>query len=188
MTTKTTIQHQLTANQYYIPSWDINYLLVGTFNPSGGEQVNYYYGRKTNMTWKLISTIFGEEINPSNSNFIQLLKKHKIGCVDLISSVTCDETMKPYIIGNGYSDSKIINKKVTREYNTAIINQLSKSNPNLKIFTTWGKGSKLKEWLLELEKIKINSNLLSPSMAARVPKGVNKFNYVLRDWEVKFNL
>ena len=182
-----TIKHQLLINQHYIPSWDINYLLVGTFNPSGGEQVNYYYGRKTNMTWKLISTIFGEEINPNNSNFIELLKKHKIGCIDLISSVTCDEAKIPQIIGNGYSDSKIINKKVTREYNTAIINQLSKSNPNLKIFSTWGKGSNLKEWRLESEKIKINSNLLSPSKAARVPKGVNKFDYVLRDWQLKFN-
>jgi hypothetical protein len=99
-----TIKHQLLINQNYIPSWDINYLLVGTFNPSGGEQVNYYYGRKTNMTWKLISTIFGEEINPNNSNFIGLLKKHKIGCIDLISSVTCDEAKIPQIIGNGYSD------------------------------------------------------------------------------------
>ena len=183
----TTIQHQLTTNQHFIPSWDINYLLIGTFNPSGGEQVNYYYGRKTNMTWKIISTIFGEEINPNNSNFIGLLKKHKIGCIDLISSVTCDETKIPQIIGNGYSDSKIINKKVQREYNTAIINQLSKSNTNLKIFTTWGKGSSLKEWRLEFEKIKISSNLLSPSKAARVPKGVNKFDYVLSDWQFKFN-
>jgi hypothetical protein len=184
----TTIIHQLSTNQLYIPSWYINYLLVGTFNPSGGESVNYYYGRKTNMTWKLISTIFGEEINPNNSNFIELLKKHKIGCIDLISSVTCDEAKIPQIIGNGYSDSKIINKKVQREYNTSIINQLSKSNPKLKIFTTWGKGSNLKEWQFEVEKIKINSKLLSPSMAARVPKGVNKFEYVLRDWQGNFNL
>ena len=183
----TTIQHQLTTNQHFIPSWDINYLVVGTFNPSGGEQVNYYYGRKTNMTWKLISAIFGEEINPNNSNFIVLLKKHKIGCIDLISSVTCDEAKIPQIIGNGYSDSKIINKKVQREYNTAIINQLSKSNTNLKIFTTWGKGSNLKEWRFEVEKIKISSKLLSPSMAARVSKGVNKFEYVLSDWKEKFN-
>ena len=184
----TPIIHQLAKNQNYIPLWDIKYLLVGTFNPAGGEQVNYYYGRKTNMTWKLISTIFGEEINPNNPNFIQLLIKHKIGCIDLISSITCDEAKIPQIIGNGYSDSKIINKKVTREYNTAIINQLFKSNPNLKIFTTWGKGSNLKEWRLEVEKIKINSKLLSPSMAARVPKGVNKFEYVLRDWQIKFNI
>ena len=184
----TPIIHQLSTNKYFIPTWKIKYLLVGTFNPSGGEHVNYYYGRKTNMTWKLFSTIFGEEINPNNSNFIKLLKKHKIGCVDLISSVTCDQSMIPNIIGNGYSDSKIINKKVVREYNTNIINQLSKSNPNLQIFTTWGKGSNLKEWRLELEKIKINSNLLSPSMAARVPKGVNKFEYVLKDWRLKFNL
>jgi hypothetical protein len=183
----TPIIHQLATNEHYIPTWKINYLLVGTFNPSGGESVNYYYGRKTNMTWKLISTIFGEEINPNNSNFIGLLKKHKIGCIDLISSVTCNEAKIPQIIGNGYSDSKIINKKVQREYNTSIINQLSKSNPNLKIFTTWGKGSNLKEWRLEVSKINVYSNLLSPSMAARVPKGVNKFEYVLSDWKEKFN-
>lgn len=184
----TTINHQLLTNQYYIPSWEINYLLVGTFNPTGGEQVNYYYGRKTNMTWKLVSSIFGEEINPNNPNFIQLLIKHKIGCIDLISSVKCDESKIPQIIGNGYSDSKIINKKVIREYNTAVINQLSKSNPNLKIYSTWGKGSNLKEWRLEVEKIKINSKLLSPSMAARVPKGVNKFEYVFRDWQENLNI
>jgi hypothetical protein len=183
----TTINHHLFTNQHYIPTWKINYLLVGTFNPTGGEQVNYYYGRKTNMTWKLISAIFGEEINPNNSNFIELLKKHKIGCIDLISSVICDEAKIPQIIGNGYSDSKIINKQVRREYNTAIVNQLSKSNPNLKIFTTWGKGSNLKEWQIEVEKIKISSKLKSPSMAARVPKGANKFEYVLTDWKEKFN-
>lgn len=182
-----TIQHQLITNQHYIPKWNINYLLVGTFNPNGGEQVNYYYGRKTNMTWKLVSSIFGEEINPNNPNFIQLLIKYKIGCIDLISSVTCDEAKIPHIIGNGYSDSKIINKKVIREYNTVIINKLSKSNPNLQIFTTWGKGSNLKEWRLEVGKIKIKSKLLSPSMAARVPRGVNKFDYVLNDWKEKFN-
>ena len=72
-------------------------------------------------------------------------------------------------------------------YNTNIINQLSKSNPNLKIFTTWGKGPNLKEWRLEVNKINVNSNLLSPSMAARVPKGVNKFQYVLNNWKEKFN-
>ncbi len=67
------IQHQLITNQHYIPTWKINYLLVGTFNPNGGEQVNYYYGRKTNMTWKLVSSIFGEEINPNNPNLFNFL-------------------------------------------------------------------------------------------------------------------
>jgi hypothetical protein len=52
---KITIYHQLCKEEFYIPNWEIKYLFLGTFNPDGGQKVNYYYGRNSNQTWKILS-------------------------------------------------------------------------------------------------------------------------------------
>ncbi len=67
-----------------MPDWEVKYLLLGTFNPEGGEMVNYFYGRQRNQTWCLLSEIFGEELNPNLPDFLSKLKKHKIASMDII--------------------------------------------------------------------------------------------------------
>jgi len=182
------IYHQFHERAFYQPNWEIKYLFIGTFNPLGGEKVNYYYGRKKNQTWKLISTIFCDEFDPENfQTFIEKLKKYKIGCIDMIDSVISPEERVENIIGKGYRDTAIINRSVKRLYNTNFIKGVIEKNPGIKVFSTWGKGPALKEWNDEVGKIESIIPLVSPSFAAKVPKGSNKFQYMLLDWQQKIS-
>jgi hypothetical protein len=99
-----------------------------------------------------------------------------------------NEIAKENILGKGYSDSKIINNKVTRVYNTETIINIISENPGIKVYSTWGKGSNLTEWETETRKIKNLINLVSPSMAAKVPKGSEKYKYMLSDWQSKITV
>ncbi|WP_289060370.1 hypothetical protein [uncultured Zobellia sp.] len=58
------INHQFLNMPFYTPDWEISHLFLGTFNPEGGDNVNYFYGRSKNKTWKLLSEIFNEDFNP----------------------------------------------------------------------------------------------------------------------------
>lgn len=182
------IEHQLSSESFYIPQWALKYLFLGTFNPMGGESVKYYYGRKRNQMWKLLSGIFNCDFNPQNEDFFQKLKENGIGCMDMIHSVKCKESESGWITGKGYSDSKIINNKIEREYNTTEILQLINDNKDVKVFSTWGDGPTLRSWRKEIDDIKVIIPLRSPSLAARVPKGEKKFQYMESDWRNKIRL
>ena len=101
--------------------------------------------------------------------------------LDRLSEYT--NTDKEFIIGKGYSDSRIINNSVKRTYNTENINSVIKKNPNVQLYSTWGKGSNLTSWKKELNKLPTITKLVSPSRVARVPKGENKENFVLNNWK-----
>lgn len=183
------IMHQFSDKDFYIPNWEVKNLFIGTFNPNCGEKVKYYYGREKNKTWEILSKIFEEQFDTNSKDFLDKIKIHKIACMDLIHSVTVCENSKQYICGKGYSDNKIINNYVTREYNTEKINKIISENLGLKIYSTWGSGSTLKEWKNQVSKIDNGMiKLKSPSMAAKVGKGVQKFPYMLNDWTNKILL
>lgn len=190
------VNHQFLEKEFFIPNWEVNYLFVGTFNPIGGHPVNYFYGRESNYLWKVLSQIFDDNLSPFSCDnldvFFDKLKYHKIGCVDMIKSVEFDEEFVDVkdIVGNGYSDSKIINKKVIRKYNTETIINFMENNPKAKIYSTWGSGTKFAEWNNELDKFPNNKiiKLVSPSRAARVPKGSSKFHFILENWKENINI
>lgn len=177
------IEHQFKNKEFYLPNWEVEYLFVGTFNPSGGEKVSYYYGRKRNRFWKLLSEVFKTELIPDSIDFFEKLKRHKIGCVDLINSVQTNGYDLDKITGKGFKDSNIINSTVERIYNTQSILSIIENNEKIKVYSTWGKGPKLKEWREEVEKIPMIINLPSPSPAARVEKGFSKLDYVNKKWK-----
>jgi len=91
------------------------------------------------------------------------------------------------IIGKGYKDTEIINGSVERLYNTVAIKEIIEKNENIKVYTTWGNGSNLKEWRDETAKLGGIIKLKSPSLAAAVPKGSIKFDYMLDDWSGKIS-
>lgn len=182
------IIHQLANRPFFVPEWNVDYLFLGTFNPEGGESVPYYYSRTRNQTWPTLSKIFKVDFNPKDKNFFDLLKSKRIACMDMILSVEIPTDSRNYIIGKGYSDSKIINAHVIRQYSTNQILSIINKNPGCKVYSTWGKGSALKEWQLEINKIPNKIALVSPSLVARVPKGVNKVEYILADWRSKIIL
>lgn len=184
------IYHQL---QHLFPNWEIKHLFIGTFNPEGGDSVSYFYGREKNFFWKVLSDIFSENFDPKSSNFNDLLVKQKIACVDMIKSVQRNDKQEfsekqlMEITRKGYSDSKIINGSIKREYNTLKILRIIETN-NSNVYSTWGNGSNLKDWKNEISKIPFTANLISPSPVARVPKGESKYDYVIQDWKRKIKI
>ena len=175
--------HQFYNEDFFIPSWDIKYLFLGTFNPNEGEKTNYFYSRKTNLLWPTLSKIFNDELNPKKLDFFEKLKFHRIACMDLISSIDIKDVDKKYIIGKGYSDSKIINNSVKRVYNTENIKSVINKNLDVQLYSTWGNGSNLNDWNNEINKLPPITKLVSPSRAARVPKGEKKELFVFNNWK-----
>ena len=47
-----------------IPSWEFEYLFIGTFNPEwnnpNGNNANYFYSRHTNDFWHILPEVFGD--------------------------------------------------------------------------------------------------------------------------------
>lgn len=185
------IEHQLLSKDFFLPKWPIKHLFLGTFNPEGGKPVNYFYGRVNvkgngNQTWPLLSKVFRTQLDVNNPDtFFDEIKMHGIACMDMIQEVDAPIELEEYINGKGYNDKKIINNLVTRKYNTQNILKVIEANPNVKVYTTWGMANHIREWQLEVAKIPDLNTLVSPSMAARVPKGTKKFDYMLNDWESK---
>lgn len=182
---KITIKHQLLSLNQATPDYEVRHILIGTFNPECGEKVDYFYGRVKNFSWRLISKIFKDDFDICNyDDFQEKLRKHRIACFDIINEITFEEKLKDKILA-GYSDSNIINNNVKRKYNTAFLIKLKEKFPNAVFYSTWGKGSQLKNWKDELEQLPNIVPLASPSPVARVPKGEKKFEFALRDWTAK---
>ena len=182
------IKHQLIDEALFIPKWPVKHLFLGTFNPEGGDKVTYFYGRARNKTWTLLSNIFKQDLDPNDSDFFSKIEKLGIACMDVIESVTIDDSEKDYVLGKGYSDAKIINNKTERKYNTDKIIEVLKNNTIIKIYSTWGTGPSLAEWKKEISKISKTHqiiSLVSPSMVAKVPSGSDKYQFMLNDWNVK---
>jgi len=181
-----TIIHQLPNN---LPDYPTKILLLGTFNPNCGEQVIVHYGRKRNKTWPVLSTIFNEDFDPKNTSINQKMKEHGIACLDIIQSVDVPENLKDRICGNGYSDSKLFAKSINRNYiNIDELNDFINKNKGICVFSTWGKGSSLSKdaWNF-IRKINQLHPLVSPSLAARVPRGEKKLEYMIRNWTACIN-
>lgn len=77
---------------------------------------------------------------------------------------------------------KLINNSIKREHNTSEILDIIAQNKDIKVYSTWGKGSNLASWRREIEKIKNIIPLVSPSMAAKVPQGEKKYIYMQKNW------
>lgn len=72
------MEHQFKKKMFYLPKWEVEYLFIGTFNPSEGKKVPYYYGRKKNRFWKLLSEVFKIELDPNDRLFFENLKSLKV--------------------------------------------------------------------------------------------------------------
>ena len=103
----------------------------------------------------------------------------------MINQLKACENKIDKIIGKGYKDLAIINSAVDRIYNTTAIQKVITDNVGINVYSTWGKGPSLKEWKKETRKLGELITLLSPSLAARVPNGAIKIDYILDDWSSK---
>lgn len=137
------INHQFLNSDFFFPTWDVNTLVLGTFNPSCGEETDYFYGRCQNNFWRTIEEISDKRYRFFQNNLkrkIKFMKDHKFGCTDIIKSVELvDISYKNDLCGKGYSDKILFTmKKCSLEYNFDEIKSFVKKNKVLKIINTWG--------------------------------------------------
>jgi len=175
------VDHKFLDEEFNSPKWDVNTLILGTFNPQDEKVIaDYYYGRvKVSKKGKSFSNNFW----PSLSKYIQsidnsqadllpgdfnskenLMIKFKFSCLDIIKSVEIPDEMKADIIGNSYKDQPLFLSKTKRVYNTEDIISIIKNKKIKKVIASWGALSSAqspisvkKEVYREIQKIKESS-------------------------------
>jgi hypothetical protein len=175
------VDHKFLDKEFNNPKWDVNTLILGTFNPQGGKEfADYYYGRVkeskkgksfSNKFWPSLSTYL-QSIDNSQAVLLpgdfkskeNLMRKYNFSCLDLIKSVELPDENEMDIRGNGYKDQHLFSAKTTRVYNTEDIISIIKNKKIKKVIASWGalssaKNSKSvrKEVYREIQKIKDSS-------------------------------
>lgn len=143
ITTQLNVQvpHQLLDNQHFSPGWSCRALVLGTFNPSGGARVNYFYGRYGHPFWEVISGLCGKSdkkyfhhaIADGADSHVHLMREKKFGCMDIIRGVRTSSENLSRIQGEGYSDQNLFNVgRVQRQYNFDQILAFIEMTPEIK--------------------------------------------------------
>ena len=136
------IRHQFEAEDWFFPNWELKVLLVGTFNPSGGESVHYFYGRGRNHMWSIVSHCIGKDLHPNQGvEFFNTIRELGIGCMDLLRSVSVPKEGEGKVLGKGYADSNLFKGANHRTYMTDEILAVIERNAGVCVLPTWGKGS-----------------------------------------------
>ncbi len=88
-----------------MPDWSIDYLFVGTFNPSWDRpnkpNANWFYGRPTNDFWYIMPQVFGLDslMHRQYRNDPDFLRdwciKNKIGITDIIKCINDADVNNP---------------------------------------------------------------------------------------------
>ncbi|OGS71125.1 MAG: hypothetical protein A3G95_08905 [Flavobacteria bacterium RIFCSPLOWO2_12_FULL_31_7] len=178
------------------PDWELEYLFVGTFNPSwdfnNAEQADYFYGRNRNFFWRILPEVFENESLKNNHliDKIEYLRKNKIGLTDLIISVENANESSKVDVDNltiGFSDN-VLNNYIL-EFNTEnIINLITKNSKTIKgVFltrSTLNNINQIRDEWAEIERFclknKINTNrLLTPARNYSVRKVIDWQNKIL---------
>jgi hypothetical protein len=138
------IEHQFLNSDFFLPTWKVHTLVLGTFNPDCGELTDYFYGRCQNNFWRTIEEVYNFEYRWFQNSFERKLKfmtDNEIGCTDIIKSILkLEDVDKREICGSGYSDAILFNgKKCKLSYHFEEIKSFILTNNVKKIIYTWGK-------------------------------------------------
>jgi hypothetical protein len=132
----------------YFPSWKVNKIFLGTFNPENGTKVDYYYCREKNKFWNILLEKYNNKIIKNDfSSLKQFMIQNKFGCIDVIKSITYPESFESKI-KNNYFDKNLFRVKggFERIYIYERIQKYIIENNVKVVFTTWGKGKLNKEF------------------------------------------
>ena len=83
MSAKNKIDHQFLKSKFFLPNWKIQTLVLGTFNPSCGEETDYFYERCQNNFWRTIEEISKLDYRWFQNNFeckLKFIKENEFGC------------------------------------------------------------------------------------------------------------
>jgi hypothetical protein len=171
------IKHQFLNKKCFLPTWEVDTLVLGTFNPECGEKTDYFYGRSRNRFWKVIAELMNKSNNYFTDDFdkkLECMKQNRFGCTDVISEVLLKPNVtKEMFCGNGYADSVLFTqKKCTISYEFESIKHCIKKHKVKTVLHTWGKRKNPKQFRLLVEdlmqfcsdnKIEFIENCPSPS-------------------------
>lgn len=179
------IIHQLQKKDFYFPYWNIDILIIGTFNPSGGKEVDYYYGRRQNRFWSVLPMVYNE--TPIRKSYLgkdvdlqekklKFLEKHKIGCVDMINRVVVDFENVSKVTGKNYTDNNLYRYGKTFIFNTERIVKLISDKKVSKVYFTFGERIRNNEFQISYNRLIkfMNDNgigyshITSPSGSTRI--------------------
>jgi G:T/U-mismatch repair DNA glycosylase len=189
------VHHQFYNTEYYFPTWDTNKLFLGTFNPSGGHVLDYYYKRKLNGFWKILKHY--DPNNEYNFDDFEDLKNFmtdkEFGCVDVIKRVIFPDNKLDLICGNGYTDDTLFTvTNFTRDYIFEDIKEFINRTNITVVFSTSGKREKPNEFKFLLDDFGDfcrNHNrgiqfINLPSPSGRLYRGVNIERINNSWWEI----
>lgn len=104
---------------------DSEILILGSFPSVISRTNNFYYGNPQNRFWKMLATIFNENLPQSIENKKELCRKHKIALWDVVISSNL----------SGSSDVSLEKSNIE----LADINELLKRYPSIKTILCNGK-------------------------------------------------
>ncbi|HNP34026.1 MAG TPA: hypothetical protein PKN96_12100 [Flavobacterium sp.] len=152
------IHHRFINQPFFFPDWEVDTLILGTFNPNTENIVDYYYGREKNKFWRAIELIENLELKSLHGNLAAkqiVMNRKRFGCVDVIKYADVDEDHVQNIIGNGYSDSALfLKKKVTLTYQFLEIKDFLLEKKIARVINTWGKRKNPKLFRDEVQELK----------------------------------
>jgi len=136
------INHQFLNQEFFLPNWRIETLVLGTFNPECGEITDYYYGRKRNRFWRALEVLTFNENHYFHNNLNRkkkVMETYKFGCTDIIKSIKINENYRNKVCGNGYSDDALFTlREVIATYQFEEIKSYLIFNKIKKVINTWG--------------------------------------------------
>jgi len=141
---------------------DSKILILGSFPSVKSRETGFYYGHKQNRFWKVISSLFKEEVFDTIEEKKELLRRNKIALWDVIHS--CDI--------KGSSDSSIENVTVNN------INLILNKTDIQKIYTNGRKAYDLYNKYC-LEDIKREVELLPSTSPANAQYSLDK---LINEW------
>ncbi|WP_031454370.1 uracil-DNA glycosylase family protein [Flavobacterium chungangense] len=136
-----------------IPDWELEYLFIGTFNPSwdynNAEQADYFYGRNRNFFWRILPFVFGGDDlkNSSIEEKTEYLLNKKIGITDLI-----------LCIKNADENSETDRNNLTKGFSDNILNTYQLDFNSEKIKTLINKNQKTLKGVF-LTRSTLNNNI-----------------------------
>jgi G:T/U-mismatch repair DNA glycosylase len=184
------IEHQFIKEEYFFPNWNIETLILGTFNPKCGEKVDYYYGRCRNNFWRIFEEISNLDYMYFHNNYerkAEYMGKYKFGCTDVIKAIELRSfENKKIICGQGYSDQKLFNKRICKTmFQFSEIKSFLSNNTVTKIINTWGNKNGPIDFINEINSLKsfcdkndIEFIKYCPSTSGRLRGKENKLNLI----------
>ncbi len=92
-------------------------LILGSFPSVKSRAAGFYYGNKQNRFWKMLETIFDEQIAEDKAGKIQFLLKHKIALYDAVGESDLQGSMDSNLLK---SNSKLADMTLLLPPNTNV--------------------------------------------------------------------